>query len=1284
MQNLQSCSPEKITCPPVVPDSYTSKNLIPNNSYTTRNPILNEATIPKTNILCVNPCVIEEADSIHIPFSLAINDVVNLLIDTGSQITILKKSCVKGNAICYTDYKAYLKGISDSLIATYGICYGEFKIGGVSITHPVHLVKDNFPIPQDGILGKDFLIKYKANIDYNNSVLSFSYENKIIPLPFDTSKKKTIINIPARSEVIHKVKTSHVYESLCLSAEICEGVYVGNSIIKPVHGYCFITFINTNEKSVTIENPPLSFENLELYNVLSINKTPCNLDRLTLLTNSIRMSHMSSDERESILEICKSFHEIFFLDSDTLSCTDTMTHSIPTTDDIPINVRPYRLPYHQQEEVKRQIDKMLKDDIISESKSAYNSPLLVVPKKPDIHGNRKWRVVVDFRKLNDKTLSEVFPLPNITEILDQLGNSKFFSTIDLASGYHQVRTDPKDKHKTAFSTSNNHYEFNRMPFGLKGAPFTFTKLMNSVLLGFQGIKCFVYLDDVIIYGKTLEDHNSKLKDVFTRFRLHNLKLQPEKCEFLRPELTYLGHTITADGIKPDENKIKAIKNFPTPKSPTEIKQFMGLAGYYRRHIQNFAKIAQPMNNLLKKNTNFYWCPLCVESFETLKEKLCNPPVLQYPDFSKEFILTCDASNFSVGAVLSQGTVGTDRPIAFASRTLNKAEKNYSVIEKELLAITWGVKHYRAYLYGRKFLIVTDHKPLIWLFSVKDPGSRLMKFRLKLEEYEYEIIHKPGKYNTNADALSRVVYDVNPVSTRNKNYDLNQITFENFLIEKESTIIINNNIKDSHKSVSESNPEYLRAYFIGKDNSQLPDDLNDEAKCKLQSETLTVLKPSPITINNINYVFIPTHEPNTIVTNKIIFEAIKCLNSFAHTGGYHKIAFSNLTKYFPYKSLQIENIRIMFRYIFRDNSDLVEIHHNNLIKIKSKEEIRKILKEFHDCPLGGHLGVNKTYNKIRSKYKWSNQYKSVKNFVKSCDLCQRNKSSKYTKMPLTITSTASKPFEKVSLDIVGPLSLTNSRNKYILTFQDELTKFCEAVPLENQEAETIAGKFVSHIICRHGTPTYLLTDQGQNFLSELFKNVCKLLKITKIQTTAFRPQSNGSLERSHKSLGEYLRNFVEKDQLDWDTWIPYAIFTYNTSVHSATNFTPFELLYGFPAEIPNSLQKPPELNYNYDDYANELKSRLQHSYDLAKQNLIKFKEKSKTTYDLAINPVTFKKGEMVLLKNQSNAKGKCKKLEPIWNGPYKVIKANSEINSTILVKNKHQKVHNNRLKLYNSR
>lgn len=320
-----------------------------------------------------------------------------------------------------------------------------------------------------------------------------------------------------------------------------------------------------------------------------------------------------------------------------------------------------RYPYVHRQEVRDQIEKMLEQNIIRPSDSAWSSPIWIVPKKADASGKVKWRLVIDFRKVNEKTVDDKYPIPNITDVLDKLGKCQYFTTLDLASGFYQVEMDPADIHKTAFNVENGHYEFLRMPMGLKNSPSTFQRVMDNVLKDLQNQICLVYLDDIIVFSVSLQEHMLNLEKVFKKLRESNFKIQLDKSEFLKLETEFLGHVICREGVKPNTNKIHAIKNYPLPKSTTEIKRFLGLLGYYRKFIPNFARVTKALTQCLKKGSKITLDQNYINCFEHCKTLLINDPILQYPDFSQEFLLTTDASNVALGAVLSQGTIGSDKP-----------------------------------------------------------------------------------------------------------------------------------------------------------------------------------------------------------------------------------------------------------------------------------------------------------------------------------------------------------------------------------------------------------------------------------------------------------------------------------------------------------------------------------------------------------------------------------------------------------------------------------------------
>ena len=365
-----------------------------------------------------------------------------------------------------------------------------------------------------------------------------------------------------------------------------------------VRAYC----INTNTRDVELSVSPITLEEFETIKSTSglrkeddteSNQEITLTDRFKELIKELHLANLNTEEKKSLLRIIAKFPYQFFLNGDKLGFTNVIKHKINTLDNEPVKRSNYRYPVVHKEVIAGETAKLKDYDAISPSNSAYNSPVWVVPKKPDSQGNKKWRMVIDYRALNEKTVGDAYPLPNITDILDQLGGAQYFTVLDLASGFHQIEIDPADRHKTAFSTLFEHVEFNRMPFGLKSAPATFQRMMDTVLSGLQGVEMFVYMDDIVIYAKSIQEHNEKLGKLLGRLKTARLVLQPDKCRFLCKEIGYLGHIISKDGVKPDPNKIEAVSKFPRPRGRKNVTQFLGLAGYYRRFISDFLKSLNP-------------------------------------------------------------------------------------------------------------------------------------------------------------------------------------------------------------------------------------------------------------------------------------------------------------------------------------------------------------------------------------------------------------------------------------------------------------------------------------------------------------------------------------------------------------------------------------------------------------------------------------------------------------------------------------------------------------------
>ncbi|GBP14109.1 Retrovirus-related Pol polyprotein from transposon 17.6 [Eumeta japonica] len=596
---------------------------------------------------------------------------------------------------------------------------------------------------------------------------------------------------------------------------------------------------------------------------------------------------------------------------------------------------------------------MLDNNIIRHSNSPYSAPIWIVAKKADASGKTKWRLVIDYRKLNEVTVDDRYPIPNIDEILDKLGRCQYFTTLDLAKGFHQIEIKEEDIHKTAFTVEGGHYEFLRMPFGLKTAPATFQRLMNHVLKDYINKICLVYLDDVIIFSTSLQEHINSIKLVFDRLKEANLKIQLDKSEFLKRETEFLGHIVTVDGIKPNPKKIECVLNFPIPKSPKQIKQFLGLTGYYRKFIKDYSLIAKPMTKCLKRDAKINVSdPEYQESFNTLKTLLTHDPILAYPDFTKKFTLTTDASNFALGAILSQ----ENHPICYASRTLNEHEINYSTIEKELLAIIWATKYFRPYLFGRKFIIETDHKPLTWLFSIKEPNSKLIRWRLKLSEFDYEIKYKKGTKNGNADALSRI--EKEPVNINS--LEANQ----SYLTDTDSPInLFKNQI-------------IIKKIFSG------------SARIKTEKVFKNIRK--------------------TISIKELDKEcAIMILKNHCHPTQMNAVLIDN--EFFEiFKDTYIE--------LFSCNNGFRLIRcSKKLDDIEDELELTRIIEEEHLSK--NHRGIEAVFEELRIKIYNPKLKLRITQFVNNCEVCTLEKYDRRPpKIPYKLTETPTRPREMLHLDV----------------------------------------------------------------------------------------------------------------------------------------------------------------------------------------------------------------------------------------------------------------------------
>lgn len=701
--------------------------------------------------------------------------------------------------------------------------------------------------------------------------------------------------------------------------------------------------------------------------------------------------HLNREEKRALAKALKPFKDVFFIEGQKLTFTHEIKHRIETNDEKPIHQKTYKYPYHLRTEVSEQIQKMLESGIIRESSSPWTSPIWVVPKKIDKSGKKKYRIVVDYRKLNEKTPADRYPIPEISEILDRLGKAQYFTVLDLASGFHQIEIDSKDIPKTAFNIDHGKFEFVRMPFGLKNAPATFQRLMDSVLRRHLGIRCFVYMDDIIVFSTSLNEHVKDITMVLQTLRDANLKVQCDKSEFLRKEVEFLGHTVTTQGVRPNSKKIEAVKNWPLPKTPKELKSFLGTISYYRRFIPGFAKIAKPLTSMLRGKPKTFEINLDFEkAFETLKNIMCSDLLLHYPNFEEPFILTTDASNYAIGAVLTQMVDGKERPIAYLSRTLTEAEEKYSATSKELLAIYFAAKKFRPYLYGRKFTIYTDHEPLTKEIKLTDATGRVTRQRLYLEQFDFQLVYKKGNQNVVADGLSRIPSaEINLQVLSNECFP-NDKMYGPEIVNKFANQIIIRVMSDPTKS-----PYLMCKIFPG----QLRHVFH---KINYTEEDLKEILKRYLDPSSSNCIFAP-----------------------------------------------IEIIRKCAEIIREKFNQKLKVHFSNLLlpDLISGPDQEEYIRRCHNF---NHRGYKQTYDEVRKSVYFPGMLGKVRTFIKSCEDC---KFSKYERRPFRIDISRrvyEKPFENVFIDVYVKetekfLTLVDSFSKFAQIYKignettDELTE-----------------------------------------------------------------------------------------------------------------------------------------------------------------------------------------------------------------------------------------------------
>ena len=959
------------------------------------------------------------------------------------------------------------------------------------------------------------------------------------------------------------------------------------TIIGEAHGvdYTLDRHVNFTDRDgeLVVQVSQVASENIQPPRVRTDIHRQSSQDLLKKMDCSTILNKTQRCQLETLLE---EFSDVFAADEDDLGCTQSATHRIQLEDNRPVKLPYRRIPPAFLQEVKDHLQQLLQQGVIRESNSPYSSAVVLARKK-----SGSLRMCVDYRALNQKTIKDSFPLPRIEECLDNLSGAQLFSTLDLKSAYAQVPIAEEDKHKTAFSTPLGLFEYNRMPYGLCNSPASFQRLMQTIFRAELHDQVLIFLDDLLIFSRTFDEHLDKLRMVLSRLRVHNLKIEPAKCHLFQKRVTYLGHMISKEGISTEDLKTQAIRDWPTPTCPSEVLTFVSMAGYYRRFISNFTQRSLPLYKLINSDPNrgkkkkpfrkwnkepvaWDWTKECQASFQDLKNALTSAPVLGFANFNLPFILETDASHQGLGAVLSQYQDGRQRVIAYASRALKGAERNhvrYNSMKLELLALKWSVtEKFRDYLIGNKFTVLTDNNPLKYIMATAKLRAVEQKWVSDLSRFNFEIKYRSGRKNGNADALSRRPHPEVP--------DISQ--------------------DDDGMEVCDV------AAIMGL--TMLPDDLQratyDTPFIATTAELCSDNPPSPIFPSFTKTELAQLQQADPDISRVIYY--LKTFGTLVDRKKFHKESKDAKTILRQAERLKFQNG--VLQRLITDPKSQEEVH-----QVVLPQCLRStVLEGLHNNT--GHQGVERTEALLRQRCYWPRLHEDTQAWIRNCTRCALAKPpSKEIRTPMKSIS-ATRPLEVVSIDFTL-LEPSSNGIENILVMTDVFSKFAVAVPTRNQKASTTAQVLVKEWFLKYGPPERIHSDQGRNFESRVVKELYKLYNVRKSHTSPYYPRGNGQCERFNRTLHNLLATLSSEQKKKWTEHLPLVVAYYNATPHATTGFSPFYLMFGRNCKLPIDFLLGAEDDFS-TNWVQDHSARLKAAHKVASQNMQSNYERRKKDYD----------------------------------------------------------------------
>ena len=945
---------------------------------------------------------------------------------------------------------------------------------------------------------------------------------------------------------------------------------------------------------------------------------------------------LDEEQRKEVTALVTEFQDVFAIDDETVGRCDLLEHVI--------NLKPGATPHAESpirfspkilDDQRKWVEEKIDQGVLRESVSPWGAKIIPVLKGDGI--SIRW--VVDYRFLNNATEKVVTRLPRVESTTDRLAKAKWFCGVDLVNGYLACPVKESDRHLTAINTEFGLYEFCYLPQGLCNAGATFSRLMEAVLRGMTPERCLIYLDDVLSFGEDFQSMMSNLREILNRFRRNGLILKARKCSLFRRQVTFLGHVITAGkGSSPDPKLVESIRTWPLPKTKRQMRTFLGKTGFYRRYIKSYAEIARVLYDLTKADTKFAMQREHILAWQELKDILCTYPVLRFPMWEEKFILNYDTSNTATAVTVTQKFHDGEHPIAHTSRGLSKAERNYQAHKKELLGFVYWTNYHKVYTWGRPFHARVDNRVVQHWRSMKTPPSQIIARWLELlSDFNFTIEHRAARLHIDVDSLTRLGQE-EEINNADTDLEWNpkpagvsrvqkiikptpvQMPFEALSSDESAE-------EASRGNLSLETLHAIRGMFpeTGKTRKDIEDMRNFKMPLPIDPHTISNEQCSDDVLARV-YLWLkagkaPTHQQLDGVSREV----------------------RNLASQF--ELLYLKDDCIFKKYIEDDDTIIEQL----LIPYSMRESVLYLC---HDHPSAGHLGVDRTIDRVKKRFYWHGYKKDVELLIQSCEPCEKKRTGP-TKSHANISpNNVGYNFQRLGIDLVGPLPKTSCGNTYILTASCRFSGWHEAWGVSDITAKGLAEVFTNEFVCRYGAVSNLHADNGKNISRGLWKEFCNILGIEDSNTVPYTPRENWD-ERFHRFLHEIERAYnPKKNGLEWDEMLPKILMATRSSKHSRTGLSPYYMLHGTEMRLPVDIMfsRSPEECSKYE-YVKDLRFKLQEAHQRVRNLSGQENERQAEVFGKKVKELKFSVGDTVWYWLPVVEKGNTRKFQPMWTGPY---------------------------------